>query len=66
MRQIVDFSDLNGALAIIPTGESGQPMHEHYSDQAPLWLSGEYHRMPLDSARVAEATKHTLYLLPAK
>jgi penicillin amidase len=65
MRQIVDFSDLNGALSIIPTGESGQPMHEHYSDQTPLWLSGEYHSMPIDSAHVAEATKHTLSLLPA-
>ena len=65
MRQIVDFADINGALSIIPTGESGQPMHEHYSDQTPLWLSGEYHPMPLDSARVAEAAKHTLTLLPA-
>ena len=56
---------LNGALSIIPTGESGQPMHEHYSDQTPLWLSGEYHSMPIDSARVTEAAKHTLSLLPA-
>ena len=64
MRQIVDFSDINGALSIIPTGESGQPMHEHYSDQTPLWLSGEYHVMPIDSARVAQAAKHTLSLLP--
>ena len=65
MRQIVDFSDINGALSVIPTGESGQPMHEHYSDQTPLWLSGEYHQLPIDSIRIAEATKHTLYLLPA-
>ena len=33
MRQIIDFSDINGARSVIPTGESGQPMHEHYSDQ---------------------------------
>jgi len=65
MRQIVDFSDIDGALSIIPTGESGQPMHEHYSDQTPLWLSGEYHTMPIDSARVTDAAKHTLSLLPA-
>ncbi len=64
-RQIVDFSDLDGALSVIPTGQSGQPMHEHYSDQTPLWLSGEYHTMPLDSAHVAAATRHTLRLLPA-
>ncbi len=64
-RQIVDFSDLDGALSVIPTGQSGQPMHEHYSDQTPLWLSGEYHTMPLDSAHVAAVTRHTLRLLPA-
>lgn len=64
-RQIVDFSDLDGALSVIPTGQSGQPMHDHYSDQTPLWLSGEYHTMPLDSAHVAAATRHTLRLLPA-
>jgi penicillin amidase len=64
-RQIVDFSDIDGALSVIPTGQSGQPMHDHYSDQTPLWLSGEYHTMPLDSAHVAAATRHTLRLLPA-
>lgn len=64
-RQIVDFSDLDGALSVIPTGQSGQPMHDHYSDQTPLWLSGEYHTIPIDSARVAAVTRHTLRLLPA-
>jgi penicillin amidase len=63
-RQIVDFSDLDGALSVIPTGQSGQPMHEHYSDQTALWLSGEYHTMPLDSALVNRAALHTLRLLP--
>jgi acyl-homoserine lactone acylase PvdQ len=41
-------------------------MHEHYSDQTPLWLSGEYHTMPLDSALVTAATHHTMRLLPVK
>jgi penicillin amidase len=66
MRQIVDFSDLDASRSIIPTGESGQPMNEHYADQTPLWLSGEYHSLPLDPARVASIARHTLRLLPAQ
>lgn len=66
MRQIVDFSDVDGALSVIPTGQSGQPMHEHYSDETPLWLSGAYHTIPLDSVRVAATASHTLKLLPAR
>ncbi len=64
MRQIVDFADVNGALSVIPTGQSGQPMHEHYSDQTPLWLVGEYHTLPIDSVRIAAIARHTLHLLP--
>ncbi len=63
-RQIVDFSDIDAACSIIPTGESGQPMHDHYSDQTPLWLGGEYHTLPIDSVRASALAKHTLRLLP--
>ncbi|HTR82544.1 MAG TPA: penicillin acylase family protein [Bacteroidota bacterium] len=65
-RQIVDFSDIDGAQSIIPTGESGQPMNEHYADQTPLWLNGNYHAMPLDSVRATAIAIHTLRLLPAQ
>ena len=65
-RQIVDFSNLDDARSIIPTGESGQPMNDHYSDQTPLWLNGEYHVMPIDSVKVASIAKHSLRLIPAQ
>ncbi|MDE3056845.1 MAG: penicillin acylase family protein, partial [Bacteroidota bacterium] len=64
MRQIVDFSDLNGALSVIPTGESGQPLSGHYSDQTPLWLNGEYHALPINDAAVESVAKHRLELIP--
>lgn len=64
MRQIVDFSDINGALSVIPTGQSGQPLSGHYSDQTPLWLNGEYHTLPLDEAAIKSAAKHQLRLIP--
>jgi len=65
MRQIVDFSDIDNACCVIPTGESGQPLNDHYADETALWLNGEYHSMPVDSQSVALISKHTLRLTPA-
>ncbi|MFZ4620956.1 MAG: penicillin acylase family protein, partial [Bacteroidota bacterium] len=64
MRKIVDFADVNATLSVIPSGESGQPLHEHYSDQTALWKNGEYHTLPLDEDAVASISKKILYLIP--
>lgn len=66
MRKIVDFADVNKALSVIPSGESGQPLHDHYSDQTPLWKNGEYHELPLGEEAVASLSKKILYLVPKK
>lgn len=66
MRKIVDFADVNNALSVIPSGQSGQPMHDHYSDQTPLWKNGEYHTLPLEEGSVASISKKILYLIPQK
>jgi len=42
MRLLVDFADTDHALSIIPTGQSGNVMSPHYSDQAYMFNKGEY------------------------
>ena len=42
MRFIVDLADPSAAHTVIPTGQSGQPLHRHYKDQTQLWLDGRY------------------------
>lgn len=42
MRMIVNFADIEHTYSINSTGESGQPINEHYSDQSRMWLFGEY------------------------
>ena len=37
-RMIVDLGDLDRSRAVLPTGESGQPLSRHWGDQTPLWL----------------------------
>ncbi|MFA5833877.1 MAG: penicillin acylase family protein [Bacteroidota bacterium] len=64
MRKIVDFANVNKALSVIPSGQSGQPMHDHYADQTPLWKNGEYHELPLEEDVVASISKNILYLIP--
>lgn len=44
-RMIVDLGDLDRSRAVLPTGESGQPLARHWGDQTPLWLRGELHPM---------------------
>lgn len=64
MRKIIDFADVDGALSVIPSGQSGQPLHEHYTDQTPLWRNGEYHTLPISSDAVARISRNILYLTP--
>lgn len=47
-RRIIDFSDVENARAIVPTGNSGNFMSKHYSDQAQLYLQGKYIPMLLN------------------
>ncbi len=42
MRMLIDFADTDHAWSIIPTGQSGNIMSPHYSDQARMFNSGEY------------------------
>ncbi|MCK5145148.1 penicillin acylase family protein [bacterium] len=42
-RLIVDLSNRNQHLAIIPNGQSGHIIDAHYKDQMPLFLNKQYH-----------------------
>jgi len=63
MRNIIDFSDPGNALGIIPTGQSGNVMSEHYDDQAPLFTTGKYRKMRLNDTEIVK-TKNVLTLKP--
>ncbi len=53
-RHITDLSDSISSLMLITSGQSGQPLHSHYDDHAPLWLNGLYHRMIIDERTIRE------------
>ena len=47
-RRVIDFSDVENAKAIIPTGQSGNVMSPHYKDQTELFNKGEFIPMLLN------------------
>jgi penicillin amidase len=63
-RHIVDLSDLNNSLTILPTGQSGQAFHPHYKDLIPLWQNVEYHPMFFERERIEANAEGTLTLTP--
>lgn len=65
-RQIIDLADFDRSMAVITTGNSGNPASPHYRDQAGMWLEGRYHEMPFSRPAVEESCIGTLRLLPAQ
>jgi penicillin amidase len=41
-RMVVDFSDLGGAVGVLPGGQSGDPESPHYDDLLDKWVGNEY------------------------
>lgn len=56
-RLIIDFSDFNNSLGVLPGGQRSNPYSNHYLDQLGLWVIGEYHPLPYPT-NLAEMTQY--------
>ncbi|MBK7650212.1 MAG: penicillin acylase family protein [Flammeovirgaceae bacterium] len=63
MRKITDFSDMENGITVSPTGQSGNVMSKHYSDQAEMFVMGKFRKM-LMSRKEIESKSKTLLLKP--
>ena len=63
-RHVVDLSNVDGARAVLSTGQSGNPASPHWNDQSPLWAAGELRPCPLTRPAVESAAEHRLVLVP--
>ena len=62
-RRIIDFSDIENSISILPTGQSGNPFSKHYKDQVEMFNNGEFRKMKLNKNDIIKnSTK--LIILP--
>ena len=54
MRIIIDFNDVDNSLSVAPTGQSGNFMSPHYSDQAQLFIEGKFRKQLMDKAEIVK------------
>jgi len=62
-RRIIDFSDIENSLTIIPTGQSGNVFSKYYKDQSQKYLDGEFVKMMMNKGEI-EKSKNKLVLKP--
>ncbi len=55
-RRIIDFSDIENSMSIIPTGQSGVPFSKHYKDQAEMFLQGKFRKMKLNKKEIINSS----------
>ncbi|UMB60067.1 penicillin acylase family protein [Lutibacter sp. A80] len=60
-RRIIDFSDIENSISILPTGQSGNPFSKHYKDQAEMYNNGKFRKMKLNKEEIINSsTKLTI------
>ncbi|MBN2639312.1 MAG: penicillin acylase family protein [Bacteroidales bacterium] len=64
LRFLIDLSDMDHALTIIPTGQSGNVMSPHYADQALMYVQGKYRTQIIQKSELKNGT--VLKMFPEK
>jgi len=62
-RRVIDFSDVENSVSILPTGESGNVFSKHYKDQAAMYNKGEYRKMKLNKEEIIRSSTKLLCLV---
>ena len=65
-RRIIDFSDIENSISILPTGQSGNPFSEHYEDQAEMYVNGIFRKMMMNEKEIKDTSKSLLTFKPLR
>lgn len=60
-RRIIDFSDIEQSISIIPTGQSGNVMSKHYNDQSQKYLNGKYINMLINVTEIKKLQSKLIF-----
>ncbi len=64
-RFVIDFADVDQAEFVLPSGNSGNPMSEHFFDFYDFWRYGGEWKVPLSYERVKDKAVSVLIIEPA-
>ncbi|MCX2719731.1 penicillin acylase family protein [Lentiprolixibacter aurantiacus] len=65
-RRIIDFSDIENSMSILPTGQSGNPLSDHYEDQAEMYVNGQFRKMMMNKKEIQDQAGSVLKFRPQK
>jgi penicillin amidase len=60
-RRVIDFSDIENSMSILPTGQSGNPFSKHYNDQAEMYNSGKFRKMKLNKQEIIKTSTKLVF-----
>ena len=63
-RRVIDFSDIENSISILPTGQSGNPFSDHYEDQAEMFVKGEFRKMMMNKEEIISTSESKLTFIP--
>ncbi len=61
-RRIIDFSNIENSISILPTGQSGNPFSKHYRDQAELYNTGKFRKMKMNKEEIIKVSTKLVFL----
>ena len=64
MRTVIDMGNLEGAMSINPTGQSGNFLSKHYDDQAQMFIDVKYRPQLMNEKEIEENKASVLTLEP--
>ncbi|UCE25447.1 MAG: penicillin acylase family protein [Candidatus Zixiibacteriota bacterium] len=65
-RFVIDFANVDSATMVLPAGNSGNPMSDHFFDFNQMWVSGEQWVVPFSYEKVKAKAVSTLVLSPTE
>lgn len=60
-RRVIDFSDIENSISILPTGQSGNPFSKHYNDQAEMYNTGKFRKMKLNKEEISKTSTKLVF-----
>lgn len=64
MRFLVDFADADQTSIVLPAGNSGNPMSDHFMDFHEMWKNNERWTVPFTKEKIIEQAASNLILQP--